>query len=51
MIEFINVKKNYITKSGSVAAIDGMNLRLSNTGMVFVTGKSGSGAPGQVCPC
>lgn len=43
MIEFINVKKNYITKSGSVAAIDGINLRLSNTGMVFVTGKSGSG--------
>lgn len=44
MIEFRNVKKVYTAKNGSVTtALNNVNLKMSDTGMVFLVGKSGSG--------
>ena len=43
MIRLINVKKRYKTIAGDVNALDDVSLQFPSTGMVFVTGKSGSG--------
>lgn len=44
MIELKNVKKVYKSKKGtSTIALDDVNLKIGNTGMVFIVGKSGSG--------
>ena len=43
MLQLINVRKIYKTSAGDLAALDGINLTLPETGMVFITGKSGSG--------
>ena len=44
MIEAKNLKKIYKTKKGvAVHALDGVSLKLPDTGMVFLLGKSGSG--------
>ena len=43
MLELINVKKVYTTKAGDTAALNGVNITFPKTGMVFITGKSGSG--------
>ena len=44
MIEFKNVRKVYNSrKSGRCVALDGINLQLPDTGLVFIIGKSGSG--------
>ena len=43
MLELINVKKIYKTKAGDTAALDGVSILFPKTGMVFITGKSGSG--------
>ena len=44
MIEAINLRKVYKTKKGvRVNALDGVSLKLPDTGMVFILGKSGSG--------
>ena len=43
MLQLINVKKIYSTKAGDVAALDGVTLTFPEKGMVFITGKSGSG--------
>ncbi len=43
MLELINVKKVYTTKAGDTAALNGVSITFPKTGMVFITGKSGSG--------
>ena len=43
MLQLQNVIKNYETKAGVVKAIDGISLTFPDTGMVFITGKSGCG--------
>lgn len=44
MIEVKNLKKKYIPKVGSaVNALNGVNLQIEETGLVFILGKSGSG--------
>ena len=44
MIELVNVSKVYKAKNGtSVTALNNLNLKFGNTGMVFILGKSGSG--------
>ncbi len=44
MIELNFLKKIYKSKKGiSTTAIDGINLKFGNSGMVFIVGKSGSG--------
>ncbi len=43
MLELKNVTKRYQTKSGTVTALNGINLTFPSTGMVFITGKSGCG--------
>ena len=44
MIEFKNVSKTYKTKKGvETKALNNINLKIGNKGMVFITGKSGSG--------
>ena len=43
MLELIDVKKIYTTKAGNTIALNGINLTFPDTGMVFITGKSGSG--------
>lgn len=43
MLELIDVKKVYTTKAGNTVALNGINLTFPDTGMVFITGKSGSG--------
>ena len=44
MIEAKNLKKVYKTKKGVVVnALDGVSVKLPDTGMVFILGKSGSG--------
>lgn len=44
MLEVRDLKKVYKTKNGAdVNALDGVSLRFSETGMVFLLGKSGSG--------
>ncbi|MDR0696745.1 MAG: ATP-binding cassette domain-containing protein [Christensenellaceae bacterium] len=44
MLELINVKKTYTTKTGvNVDALKGISLKFPDTGMVFILGKSGSG--------
>lgn len=43
MLELKNVKKLYKTKSGEVAALNGVNLSFPSSGLVFVSGKSGCG--------
>ena len=43
MLQLIDVKKIYKTKAGDVAALDGVSLLFPETGMVFITGKSGRG--------
>ena len=44
MIEFKNVNKIYKTKKGvETKALNNINLKIGNKGMVFITGKSGSG--------
>ena len=44
MIEFRNVNKIYKTKNGvETKALNNINLKIGNKGMVFITGKSGSG--------
>ena len=43
MLELINVKKLYQTKAGDTAALNGISIIFPKTGLVFITGKSGSG--------
>lgn len=44
MIEAVNLTKTYKVKHGeSVTALDGVNLKFGETGMIFVVGESGSG--------
>ena len=44
MIEFKNVSKIYKTKKGvETKALNNINLKIGNIGMVFIVGKSGSG--------
>ena len=43
MLELINVRKLYTTKAGDTAALNGVSITFPDTGMVFITGKSGSG--------
>ena len=43
MIHIKNLKKIYSTKNRDVAAINDINLQISDKGMVFIVGKSGSG--------
>lgn len=43
MLELKNITKIYKTKSQEVRALDGINLFFEAKGMVFITGKSGSG--------
>ena len=43
MLVLKDVKKTYHAKSGEVGALNGINLELPATGMVFITGKSGCG--------
>lgn len=44
MIEFKNVRKVYESrKGGRCVALNGINLQLPDTGLVFIIGKSGSG--------
>lgn len=44
MIEFKNVSKIYKTKKGvETNALNNINLKIGNKGMVFIVGKSGSG--------
>lgn len=43
MLQLQNVKKSYETKAGSVGALNGVSLTFAETGLVFITGKSGCG--------
>ena len=44
MLEARNLHKEYKTKNGpTVKALDGINIKFAETGMVFILGKSGSG--------
>ena len=44
MIEFKNVSKIYKTKKGvETKALNNINLKIGNKGLVFIVGKSGSG--------
>ncbi len=43
MLKLENVKKIYETKAGTVNALNGVSLVFPETGMVFITGKSGCG--------
>ncbi len=43
MLELVNVKKLYQTKAGDTAALDDISIQFPKTGLVFITGKSGSG--------
>ena len=43
MLHLQNVTKAYKTKAGEVNAINGISLTFPDTGMVFITGKSGCG--------
>lgn len=43
MLELKNVTKVYKTKSGQVNALDGVSLTFPETGLVFISGKSGCG--------
>ena len=44
MIEFKNVRKVYNSRKGArCVALDGINLQLPDTGLIFIIGKSGSG--------
>lgn len=44
MLEARNLHKEYKTKNGPVVkALDGVNIKFEETGMVFILGKSGSG--------
>ena len=43
MLELKNVTKVYKTKSGQVKALDGVSLTFPETGLVFISGKSGCG--------
>ncbi|MCL2539926.1 MAG: ABC transporter ATP-binding protein/permease [Firmicutes bacterium] len=44
MIEFINLHKSYVSKTGrNVDALKGVSFSLPETGLVFIVGKSGSG--------
>lgn len=44
MINLIDLKKTYKPKKGAIVkALDGINLSIGNSGLVFILGKSGSG--------
>ena len=44
MIELKNVKKKYKSKRGAdTTALDDVNIKIGNSGMLFIVGKSGSG--------
>lgn len=43
MIELKNLSKIYKLRSGEVRALDDVNIKLPEKGMVFILGKSGSG--------
>ena len=43
MLELISVKKKYVTKAGETLALNDVSLRFPDRGVVFITGKSGSG--------
>lgn len=43
MLELKNVKRVYQSKSGDVNALNGVSITFPQTGMVFITGKSGCG--------
>ena len=43
MLELKNVKKTYKTRLGEVVALNGVSITFPDTGMVFITGKSGCG--------
>ncbi|MDD3406440.1 MAG: ABC transporter ATP-binding protein/permease [Paludibacteraceae bacterium] len=43
MIELNNIAKNYHSKAGTVSALQGVDLKFDDSGMVFIFGRSGSG--------
>ncbi len=43
MIELINVSKKYVTKAGDTQALNNVNLKFDDKGLVFIVGKSGCG--------
>ena len=43
MLELKGVRKTYRTKAGNVYALDGVSLTFPETGLVFISGKSGCG--------
>ncbi len=44
MLKAIDLKKQYKPKNGQVVnALDGVTINFSDTGIVFILGKSGSG--------
>lgn len=43
MLQLQNVTKTYKTKAGTVDALNGISLTFPETGLVFITGKSGCG--------
>ncbi len=43
MLELRNVKKIYKSKSGNVTALNGIDITFPETGMLFISGKSGCG--------
>ena len=43
MIELINVSKKYVTKAGDTVALNNVNIKFDDTGLVFIIGKSGCG--------
>ncbi len=43
MLQLQNITKTYKTKAGTVNALDGISLTFPETGLVFITGKSGCG--------
>ncbi|MBR5899825.1 MAG: ATP-binding cassette domain-containing protein [Clostridia bacterium] len=43
MLEIIDVVKTYVTRSGNTNALNGLSVTFPDSGLVFVTGKSGCG--------
>ncbi len=43
MIELINVSKKYVTKAGDTQALNNVNIKFADRGLVFIVGKSGCG--------
>ena len=43
MLELKGVRKIYVTKAGETVALNGVNIKFADKGLVFITGKSGCG--------